>query len=64
MKAKMKVKGPLELEFEINGSKAEACKWLEKTRDFLTEIPTDKVSLKVELKEVAMQIQSKEATHS
>jgi hypothetical protein len=52
MKAKMKVKSPMELEFEITGTQADAEEWLNKAIVFLATIPTDRVNLKVTLAEV------------
>ena len=55
MKAKYKGKGPLELEFEITGSKTEALKWLDKALDFVGIIPYgSKISLKAEIKEIVV----------
>lgn len=44
----------MELEFEITGTRAEANDWLDRAVNFLDEIETDKVSLKVELKEIVV----------
>jgi hypothetical protein len=52
MKAKMKVKGPLELEFETTGTKINIENWLDRAYTFLQTIPTDNVYLKLELKEL------------
>ena len=46
------MKEPLELEFEITGTRADANAWLDRAINFLDEISTDKVSLKVELKQL------------
>jgi hypothetical protein len=52
MKAKVKVKSPLELEFETTGTKINIENWLVRAYTFLQTIPTDNVSLKLELKEL------------
>lgn len=60
MKAKMKAKEPLELEFEITGTQADAEEWLNKAINFLEVIKSNRVSLEVKLKECIVPKPTKE----
>jgi hypothetical protein len=56
MKLKTKALPPASIEFELEGSKEEITKWLNKTLDFVrvtcSDYPEDKFSLKLNLKEL------------